>query len=199
MLSSSPEPFPPPAPGFASNRRPSNIESGFSGNEMGSHSDFSDSDGQRIFATSIRDLAKQQDLSSSQKTPITDPQDKQDQTQSANAEQDLDRVVWQGWIMLLRSKGGVRQWKNMWGVLRPRNLILYKDESEYIARWILDFSIIVNVVDIDPISKSKKNCLQVITEEKSYRFCTHDEESLVQCMGAFKSLLAKRRVLGAGI
>jgi hypothetical protein len=93
----------------------------------------------------------------------------------------------------LRSKGGVRQWKDMWGVLRPRNFILYKDEAEYTARWIVPLSSVVNVVDIDPLSRTKTNCLQLITEEKSYRFCTHDEESLVQFIGACKSLLARRR------
>lgn len=115
----------------------------------------------------------------------------------SNVEQDPDRVIWQGWLYLLRHRRGMRQWKDMWAVLRPRNLILYKDESEYTARWILPLSAVVNVVDIDPLSKSKKHCLQVITEEKSYRFCAHDEDALVRCIGAFKSLLAKRRELEA--
>jgi len=91
----------------------------------------------------------------------------------------------------------VKQWKNSWAVLRPRNLILYKDQSEYAAQFIVQMSSIVNVVDLDPISRTKKFCLQIITEEKSYRLAAHDEESLVQCLGAFKSLLAKRRELEA--
>ncbi|KAJ3517579.1 hypothetical protein NM208_g14683 [Fusarium decemcellulare] len=121
------------------------------------------------------------------------------QTSVSNIEQDPDRVIWQGWLYFLRNRRGMRQWKDMWAVLRPRNLILYKDESEYTARWILPLSSIVNVVDIDPLSKSKKHCLQVITEEKSYRFCAHDEDALVRCIGAFKSLLAKRRELEARV
>lgn len=112
-------------------------------------------------------------------------------------EQDPDRVVWQGRLYLLRSKGGVRQWKNCWSVLRPRNLILYKDESEYSALFIIPLFSIINVVDLDPISRTKKYCLQIITEEKSYRFATREEESLLQCLGAFKSLLAKRKELEA--
>ncbi|KNB08727.1 hypothetical protein FOXG_20058 [Fusarium oxysporum f. sp. lycopersici 4287] len=119
------------------------------------------------------------------------------QTSVSNVEQDPDRVIWQGRLYLLRHRRGMRQWKDMWAVLRPRNLILYKDESEYTARWILPLSAVVNVVDLDPLSKSKKHCLQVITEEKSYRFCAHDEDALVRCIGAFKSLLAKRRELEA--
>ncbi|KAK7213546.1 hypothetical protein V2G26_020724 [Clonostachys chloroleuca] len=116
-----------------------------------------------------------------------------------NVERDPDRVIWQGWLWFLRTKGGVRQWKHLWGVLRPRNFIMYKNESEYAAQHIIRLSAIVNVVDIDPLSKSKTDCLQIITEEKSYRFCTHDEESLIQCLGAFKSLLAKRREIEARV
>lgn len=93
----------------------------------------------------------------------------------------------------------MKQWKDMWGVLRPRNLILYKNESEYTAQWIVELSDVVDVVDTDPVSKNKENCLQIITEEKGFRFCTHDEESLVQFIGAFKSLLAKRRGLEARV
>lgn len=112
-----------------------------------------------------------------------------------NLETDPDRVIWQGWLWILRSKGGVRKWNNSWAVLRPRNLILYKDESEYAARFILPLPSIVNVVERDPASRSKKHCMEIITEEKSYRFSAHDEETLLQSLGAFKSLLAKRREL----
>jgi hypothetical protein len=82
-------------------------------------------------------------------------------------------------------------------VLRPRNFILYKDGAESSVLFLLYMSSIVNVVETDSKSRTKKHCLQIITDEKSYRFCTHDEEALVQCLGAFKSLLAKRRELEA--
>lgn len=91
----------------------------------------------------------------------------------------------------------MRQWKNSWAVLRPRNLILYKDKSEYTVQFIISMNMILNVVDIDPMSRLRAHCLQIITEEKSYRLCAHDEDSLVKCLGAFKSLLAKRKELEA--
>ncbi|KAI1327874.1 PH-domain-containing protein [Xylariaceae sp. FL0255] len=119
------------------------------------------------------------------------------QISTVNVEHDPDRVIWQGWLWYLKGKRGMRSWKNVWSVLRPRNLILYKDESEYTAQFILPLTSVVNVMDIDPISRTKVHCLQVITDEKSYRFCAPDEESLVQCLGAFKSLLAKRKELEA--
>lgn len=209
FLSSSPEPLATPNPKFAysgSRRKSSHVESsGWSGNELASHSDFSDNDGGRIQGASFESLAVQSPIEAG---TLPRPGVMQQpggairsasQTSVGNPEGDPDRVIWQGWLWFLRTKRGVRQWKNMWAVLRPRNLILYKDESEYTAQWILPLPAIVNVVDIDPLSKSKTHCLQVITEEKSYRFCAHGEESLVQCIGAFKSLLAKRRDLEARV
>lgn len=198
LASSSPEPLEPPAPRFvvSDRRRPSQMadSAGYSGNELASHSDFSDNDIQRIQGMSIEDLAVQSTGGGSHSRPGLGNRNAS-QVSGLNLEQDPDRVIWQGWLWFLRSKGGVRQWKNLWAVLRPRNFILYKDESEYTAQFIRPMSAIVNVVDIDPVSKTKTHCLQLITEEKSYRFCAHDEESLIHCLGAFKSLLAKRREL----
>lgn len=182
-------------------RRPSvTVESsGLSGTEWASQSDFSDSDIQRYHGTSIESLAVQSPPTSVSAAGLRPSVGARNASQLSglNIDQDPDRIIWQGWLWWLRSKGAVRQWKNSWAVLRPRNLILYKDESEYTVQFIVSMSMILNVVDIDPISRTRKHCLQIITEEKSHRLCAHDEESLVKCLGAFKSLLAKRKELEA--
>ncbi|RYP10461.1 hypothetical protein DL764_000644 [Monosporascus ibericus] len=204
FLSSSPEPVEVTTSRPKSGRRPShNVESsGFSGNELASHSDFSDTDIQRNHGVSIESLAVQP-LSPSGAARFRGSLDGRpsfgnrnaSQISGLNLEQDPDRVLWQGWLMFLKSKGGVRQWKNYWAVLRLKNLIFYKDKTEYAASRIIDMSTVVNVVDIDPVSKTKIHCMQIITDEKSYRLCARDEETLLQCLGAFKSLLSKRREL----
>lgn len=192
--------------------------SGLSGNEMLSYSDFSDNDGpRRQEGTSYESLAAQSppELQTPGSTTMMPRQQQQQQqfkpqgqrpetggrsasqVSAVTAEQESERVVWQGALWMHRSKGGVRQWKHMWGVLRARQLVLYKDESEYAAQSIIEVADVVNVVEMDPVSRSKTNCLQIITEEKTYRFCAPDEESLVQFLGAFKSLLARRRVAAA--
>ena len=107
--------------------------------------------------------------------------------------EDKERVVYHNWILLLRPKRGVRQWKKVWMVVRPRALALYKNENEYRPLLILPFESIIDTVEIDPISKSKKFCLQVISEERNYRFCALDEECLNRWLGAFKSVLSRRR------
>ncbi|KAK8114778.1 PH domain-containing protein [Apiospora kogelbergensis] len=202
--SSSPEPEAVRRVPTSNKRRTSNAmeSSGLSGNELVSHSDFSDSENPRL-GPSFENLAGRSPSASAVhvgtgamiRPGLGDRN--LSQVSGINIENDPDRVVWQGWLQFLKNKHGVRQWKNCWAVLRPRNIILYKDETEYTAAFIMALSAIVNVVDIDPVSKTRTHCLQIITDEKSYRFCAHDEDSLVRCLGAFKSLLSKRKDLQA--
>jgi len=97
----------------------------------------------------------------------------------------------------LKSKGGVKKWKPVWAVLRPKSLAIYPNEQEYAPILIVQFPSIVNAVEIDSPSKSRKRqfCMQIITEERSWRFCALDEDDLTRWLGALKSLLAKRRVV----
>ncbi|KAI0480419.1 PH domain-containing protein [Xylariaceae sp. FL0804] len=198
VLSSSPEPMErpssKPAPPSHGRRLSHQDYSGLSGNELASQSDMSDTDDPRTHGVSMDSSTRP---STSFKPRPSMGARNASQLSGFNMEHDPDRVVWQGWLWHLRGKRGVRQWKNCWAVLRPRNLILYKDESEYTASFILALSTVVNIVDIDPVSRTKQHCMQVITDEKGYRFCAHDEESLVHCLGAFKSLLSKRKELQA--
>jgi len=204
FLSSSPEPHDRPVSKstWSGRRMSHNDYSGMSGNEVVSQSDMSDTEVQRGHGASIESLTVPSTFAAA---PQTDPPSSRTVMRNQNTsqgsglhvERDPDRVVWQGWLWFLKGKHGMKQWKNCWAVLRPRNLILYKNESEYTASFILALASIVDVVDIDPISKTKTHCMQIITDEKSYRLCAHDEESLVHCLGAFKSLLSKRKELEA--
>lgn len=179
--SSSPEPLHLPQPmgaGRPSDQRRPSQTMDYSGNDM---SDMSDNDLTRaagIFSTSIpNDTVPAR--------PKTDPA-------TANMS-DLERVIWQGHLLYLKSSAGVRQWKNLWVVARQRNIALYKNDAEYTLLKIIPIDSIINVVEVDPLSKTKKHCLQIITEERSYKFCAHNEAEWDQSLGAFKSLLARRK------
>ena len=87
----------------------------------------------------------------------------------------------------------MRQWKRIWAVLRLKNLALYKNEDEYSATLILPLSNIISAVEIDPVSKSKAHCMQIIAEDKSYRFCAPSEEALAKWLGALKCQLVRRQ------
>ncbi|ORY15237.1 hypothetical protein BCR34DRAFT_585142 [Clohesyomyces aquaticus] len=165
-------------------RQPSHALS-YSGNEMGSFSDFSDT-GAGFHA------AFQNSSASLPRDPA--PRNRNvSQGSNVGGTPDDERVIYHGWLYVLKSKGGVRQWKKLWVVLRPKTLGLYKNEEEYRANLIIPFSSILNAVDIDPVSKSKKYCMQIISEEKNFRFCAESEDSLAKWLGAFKSLLVKRK------
>ena len=56
---------------------------------------------------------------------------------TTTAVEEAERVIWQGYLLLLKSKGGVRQWKEVWAVLRAKNLGLYKDESVSVTTFYL--------------------------------------------------------------
>ncbi|KAA8652557.1 hypothetical protein EYZ11_002579 [Aspergillus tanneri] len=106
---------------------------------------------------------------------------------------DPERVICNGYLQCLRIKGTVRQWKRLWVVLRPKSLAFYKDEQEYSAVKILPMSQVIDAAEVDPMSRSKHYCLQIIAEEKSFRLCAPDEESLTKWLGSLKSILVARK------
>jgi hypothetical protein len=106
---------------------------------------------------------------------------------------DPERVIRQGYLRILKShKTGVKGWKWLWVVLRARSLAFYKNGQEYSALKIFSMDSIINAAEIDPISRSKKFCFQVIMDDKAYRFCAADEPDLENWLGALKSVLSKR-------
>jgi hypothetical protein len=178
--------------GLSSHRRPSHTME-YSGNEIASHSDMSESEFVRAAGTSTASFLEEP---LAVKAPTAVPMlgaRNMSQMSGFNIEQDPERVVWQGHLLYLKSKGGVRQWKDLWAVIRPRNIALYKNDSEYSPILIIPLSSVINAVEVDPLSKTKTHCLQIITEEKSYKFCAHNEDTLDNSLGAIKSLLAKRK------
>jgi hypothetical protein len=52
---------------------------------------------------------------------------------------------------------------------------------------------VINAAEIDPISRSKNFCLQIIAEERSYRFSAPNEETLARWLGALKSVVVTRK------
>ena len=112
----------------------------YSGDEIGPYSDFSDAPSQTMprhgpFGSFInrkqREIVRHQTPyatpSSHQQTPGTGRN--ASQHSGFHAEQDRERVIWHGYLLYLKTKGGVRQWKRTWAVLRPKNLAFYKNDE----------------------------------------------------------------------
>jgi hypothetical protein len=175
----------------------------YSGNEQytTSHSDFSDTLSSSFPKHSQTSLSKAPVLtpiaSSGQLTTATTPKQVPGRRTSPDHQTpDPERVIRHGHLLMLKSdKSGltIRQgWKSVWLVLRPKSLSFYKSSDEYSPLKILDVNTIVNAAEVDPMSKSKRFCFQVITEERTLRFCCEGEEDLERWLGALKSVLRRR-------
>lgn len=191
--SSSPEPSDPQRPksqGSVLRRMSHTFE--YSGNELASHSDMSDAEAVR--APGASSVSIPEEPLAVKRPPLGAHNASQMSVSNLNHEaSDPERVIWQGHLLYLRSKGGVRSWRDLWTVVRPRNIAFYKNDSEYSPILITPLSSILSAVEIDPLSRTKRFCLQLITEEKSYKLCARNEAELDKCLGAVKSLLAKRK------
>lgn len=172
----------------------------YSGNEMASFSELSDSTPPTRMSH-LRSMPSIHTLSVSApedtpEKPASLPQDSSKLSETGIL-RDPARVICQGYLQGLRIKGSVRQWKRLWVVLRPKNLAFYKDDSEYSALRIISMSHVIDAAEIDPLSRSKTYCLQIIAEEKTYRLCAPDEESLARWLGALKSIIVARKKASA--
>ncbi|KAL8988931.1 MAG: hypothetical protein Q9177_002067 [Variospora cf. flavescens] len=179
-------------------RRPSAQYLEYSGDDLGTYSDWSDTPQQNHAQTPHESLLNHKTLPASGLGPLASSSAPATTARNASHSsgfqiQDEERVVWHGYLLILRSKGAVRQWKKVWVVLRPKNLALYKNDEEYAARLILPLSNIINAVEIDPLSRSKSHCMQVIADDKTLRFSAPSEEALTEWLGALKSQLARHR------
>ncbi|KAK6536512.1 hypothetical protein TWF281_000740 [Arthrobotrys megalospora] len=125
--------------------------------------------------------------------PIAGVQRQESELSNLEGQLNDSRIVWHGYLYVLKSKSGIRQWKKIWVSLRPRNIGFYKDDEEYKPLKLIALETVIDAVEIDPMSKSKKHCMQLILEKKSYRFSAANEESLTKWLGAIKSTLAKSR------
>ncbi|KAL4890232.1 hypothetical protein BDV59DRAFT_195165 [Aspergillus ambiguus] len=180
-----------PEYGMALSPRRLAIHQDYSGHDITSYSEWSDGPGSNTSIplrskTSIHQLS----AGASAQSP---PSRETARSNEPGVLRDPERVVCNGYLQCLRIKGGVRQWKRLWVVLRPKSLGFYKDEQEYSAIKIIPMSQVIDAAEVDPMSRSKLFCLQVIAEEKSYRFCTTDEESLAKWLGSLKSILVARK------
>lgn len=86
-------------------------------------------------------------------------------------------------------------WKKRWFVLKNDQLLYYKNYKNKNPKPHLKINLadILDVIETDPISKSKQNCFKVITPKRTYICCVDDEESQVAWLAALKVALEKTK------
>lgn len=129
-------------------RRPSAYETEYSGDDLGLHSDLSDAAIPSSISETLSRMARHRHgQSTSKEDSALSPSDlaqsyrsgtehNSSQMSIVQTDQDDARVIRHGYLLCLKSKGGVRQWKRHWVVLRHKNIAFYKSEdvSEFLLR-----------------------------------------------------------------
>lgn len=122
-------------------RRPSAHDFDYSGDDFGPSSDFSDAalppnSNPSTFGSLLQQRTAPNLKPGSARMPrdsaeLIRPGTAQNGSQQSivKMDQDDERVIWHGYLLVLRSKGGVRKWKRHWVVLRQKNLAFYKTEE----------------------------------------------------------------------
>jgi hypothetical protein len=98
-----------------------------------------------------------------------------------------EKVLKRGQLLRLRKR--LSQWKKQWIVITTHRILLYKSEQNKQPQRVIDASRVLDAIEIDPLSKSKIYCLQVVTPEKRIRFCAGSEEELTSWLATFKSII----------
>ena len=131
-------------------RRPSaQHELEYSGDEMAHFSDFSDTPSHNYNQPGSHKsfVQRGQRAASTDHTPYkqhhqADAARNASQVSGFHADQGDERVIWNDYLLCLKSKGGVKQWKRLWVVLRQKNLALYKNNE--VADNFADFACYTN-------------------------------------------------------
>lgn len=105
---------------------------------------------------------------------------------------DSEDIVDMGW--LIKRKKKMNQWRKVWVILTSRRLLIYKNEPIKSIKVQpphkeLDVQNIIDVMELDPISRSKKYCFQIITPERRIQFATAGEEDLIRWIAAIKCVI----------
>lgn len=97
---------------------------------------------------------------------------------------------------LLRLKKRYNQWKRYYIILTNKYIYFYKSIKEYETHKVykkIDLDDLIDVVELDPLSKSKVYCMLIITPMKRIRFCAESEEELTKWLVLLKTIIKTRK------
>lgn len=100
--------------------------------------------------------------------------------------QGYEYMIESGYTKKLSNKS--RSWKQYYLVLTNKNLYLLNNDEELIPHEIIPNVDLTDVIELDPINKSKSWCLLVVTSAKTMKFATKDEPDMVKWLSALKTI-----------
>ncbi|CCH44025.1 FYVE, RhoGEF and PH domain-containing protein 6 [Wickerhamomyces ciferrii] len=97
---------------------------------------------------------------------------------------------------LLRLKKRYNQWKKYYIILTNRSMIFYKNLKDYESNKSykkINLNELIDVVELDPLSKNKLYCMLIITPMKRIRFCAENEDELIKWLVLLKAIIKTRK------
>ncbi|KAG7664802.1 uncharacterized protein J8A68_001684 [[Candida] subhashii] len=124
-------------------------------------------------------------------------------TSTASIQSIPEYNIEQGYVQLLKhNKIFEHQWKRTWLVLTNKRLLFYKDKSKQddnnVPFKVFKVNDIHDVIELDPLSKTKLWCLLIITPLKRIRISCGNEDDMAKWFSGLKaiSVANKRNSLG---
>lgn len=103
-----------------------------------------------------------------------------------------EKIIKQGYLYRLKNR--YNQWKRQWIVLSTTRILFFKtDNIHKTPEKALTLDLVADAVDIEPLSKSKTLCMQLITDKHKVRFCADSEDDLTSWLASFKAALSRYR------
>lgn len=105
-----------------------------------------------------------------------------------------EHVVGKG--SLLRLKKRYNQWKKYFIILTNKFMYFYKTKKDFEAHKVykkIDIKDVIDVVELDPLSKSKMYCMLIVTPKKRIRFSATTEDELTTWLVLLKTAIEANR------
>jgi hypothetical protein len=104
-----------------------------------------------------------------------------------------EHMIEEGYLLRLRKR--YNQWKRFFLILTNQNLYFYKKEDMFDRTYkIIPVTDIIDVIELDPLSKSKLWCILIITPLKRLRFCAESEEEMIKWLSVLKMVIMRRKL-----
>lgn len=111
---------------------------------------------------------------------------------SEKANDDKEFIIEQGSLLRLRKR--YNQWRKLYVILTNKNVYFHKSKADFSNPYrCIPLSDLIDVIELDPLSKTKIWCLLMITPLKRLRFCADTEEDMIKWLSTLKTLILKER------
>lgn len=136
----------------------------------------------------------QSDMTSQEYAVESSSPENRDHEEYTDEEFDVEneKIIKQGYLYRLKNR--YNQWKRQWVVLSTARVLLFKSDNIHKTPVkSLGLDTIADAVDIEPLSKSKTLCMQLITDKHRVKFCAESEDELTSWLASFKAALSRYR------